>query len=357
MKHLLFLLLMLTGIFGIAQSQNSSTTGSPLRKVLATIQTEEGILYDESCFPLDLSGDQLYMVTMLNGKYYIYENGQRKGPFDNLEKGGYKPCEKGAEDQSCHVFHAESQTVNQDNISMSDEGQYFIKFGGKSFGPYPYIKALHLNEQKTKFTAITMSAEMKSYLVTSDGRQMPLEGDVESLRMSPSGNTFVFAVKETPGMDPAILKMDFSNMTPEDMLKFAKEQEEKAQKAGPPKAWIYSSNSPKLGPFDPETFSSNNPVFLKTGGENWIMVIDNSLYINGKQVKKYEDLELNSCDIWLSNDGKRFAAASYDKIIFSDGSVYPYPIKTNTIEDAGKIIIKWISLENEKDLVLYSRPL
>ena len=357
MKHLTILLFMLTCIFGNALPQNSSSAGSPVRKVLAIIQTEEGILYDESCFPLDFSDNQLYMVTMLDGKYYIYEDGQRKGPFDNLEKGGYKPCEKGAEEQSCQVFNAESQSFSQDDISMTDEGQYFIKFGGKSFGPFSYIKALHFNEQKTKFTAITMNAEMKSYLVTSDGQQIALEGDVESLQMSPSGNSWVFAVKENPGMDPAILKMDFSNMTPEDMMKFAKEQEEKAQKAGPPKAWIYSSSSPKLGPFDPGTFSSNNPAFIKTGGENWIMSIDNNLYINGKQVKKFDDLDLNPCDIWVSKDGKRFAAASYDKIVFSDGSVYKYPIRINCIENNGKTTLKWISLENEKDVVLYSRLL
>jgi hypothetical protein len=202
-----------------------------------------------------------------------------------------------------------------------------------------------------------MDAGMKSYLVTAEGQNTELEGNAESLHISPSGRNYVFAVKENPNLNAALLNMDFSKMTTEELMKFAREQEEKAKNAGPPKAWVYMSNGPKLGPFDAREFYFNSLTYTKTGGDNWIMRMDNTLYINGIEKRKFEDIDLNSCKVWLSKDGKKYAVASWDKIVFYDGAVYQYPIKITGLEKDGKIIMKWVSLENEKDLVVYSGEL
>jgi hypothetical protein len=327
------------------------------KKQLATLRAEEGIIYDESCFPLELNGGVFYMVTRLDGKFYIYENGQCKGPFDKPEDGGYKNCSSGKVSDKCNILEQESSGADPQILTVNDEGKYLIRFGGKEYGPFTYIRELHVNSDKTGFVALTLDESMKTTLITSKGDRIQLEGDVESLQVSKSGKNYVFAVKENPSMDPELLKKDFSKMTPEEMMQFAKEQEEKAKQAGEPKAWVYSSNMQKLGPFKPSDLYTNNPAFTKTGGENWIMVMDNTLYINGVVKKKFDDMDLNTCKIYLSADGKRFAVSSYDKILFYDGAEYSYPLEINIIDNGAKTTMKWVSLENEKDLVLYSRDL
>jgi hypothetical protein len=113
----------------------------------------------------------------------------------------------------------------------------------------------------------------------------------------------------------------------------------------------------KLGPYDAKDFSDNNPAFTKTGGDNWFMILNNTLYINGDLKQKFEDFSLSPCRVWLSKDGKRYAVVSDDSILFSDGSSYPYPVKIDSQEKNGKVFMIWLSLEKKKDLAIYSREL
>ncbi len=355
MKNLILPLIVL-GIF-IENISSQTTTSKVTRKLLVTLQQGEKILEAESCLPLGISDNQVYLVTMADKKIYVYENGQRKGPFKDTEEAGIKACNETHNDNACSAYSSEQTSPDPEYLAMTDEGQYQIKLNGKTFGPYMFIKSMRIWPDKSGFVAITMDAEMKSYLVTSDGQKTALEGDAENLRFSATGKKYVFAVKENPNFNPALLKMDFSKMTQDELLKFAKEQEEKAKQAGPPKAYVYTSNGPKLGPFDVQGFYTDNPTFTKTGGDNWIMVIDDTLYINGVLVKKFENISLSTCNIWLSKDGKRYAIISYDKILFSDGSAYNYPLKPSSSEKDGKVYLNWLSLENEKDLVSFSKEI
>jgi len=357
MKYFSLTLLILVICLENGLSQNATATANLSRKVLVTLQPEEGILEAESCFPLAVDGNQFYLVTSLDNKFFIYENGQRKGPFEDLETAGYKPCEDNLADNECNAYTTEESGMNRELLTVSDDGKYLIKFNNKTYGPFMYFRDIYVWPDKSGFVAIAVDAGMKSYLVTSEGQNAVLEGDAESLHISPSGENYVFAVKENPNLNPSLLSMDFSKMTTEELMKFAKEQEEKAKSAGPPKAWVYVSNGPKIGPFGAQGFYFNSLTYTKTGGDNWIMRVDNVLYINGIEKKKFDDIDLNSCKIWVSKDGKRYAVATWDKIAFYDGSIYPYPIKIAGLEKDGKNLMKWVSLENEKDLVLYSREL
>jgi|GEM_PF-2241434 hypothetical protein len=356
-RSLILFIALLNACLKDACPQTPPGSTNVTRKVLVTLQAGEAIIEAESCFPLGMNNDQLYLVTTADGKYYIYENGQRTGPYTNLENIDIKSCSSNRSGNDCSAYTTETAGMDPELISMSESGQYLIKQGGKTYGPYMYIKELHVWPDKSGFVAITLDAAMKSYLVTSEGKNTALEGDAEKLHFSAVGKQYVFVVKENPNLNMDILNMDFSKMTTEEMMKFAKEQEEKAKQAGPPKAWVYVSQGSKLGPFDPQSFYTDNPTFTRTGGDNWIMVRDNALYVNGALVKKFEDTDLDICKIWLSKDGKRYAIVNWDKIVFSDGSAYPYPVKVANQESNGKIIMKWVSLENERDLVLYSREI
>jgi hypothetical protein len=134
----------------------------------------------------------------------------------------------------------------------------------------------------------------------------------------------------------------------------AQDMEAKKKEAGPPKAYIYA-NGKKFGPYPAEQISSDNPAFCKTGEDNWYMILEDALFINGNKVK--EGISSGTCNVWISGDGKRYAVVGYDKIIFSDGSSFTAPLKLEVETNNGKTVLKWLALENEKNLVFYSKEL
>jgi hypothetical protein len=141
------------------------------------------------------------------------------------------------------------------------------------------------------------------------------------------------------------------------MLKLTKKIEEEQKNAPPPVAYIYMNDGKKLGPYPKDAFFTDNPAFCITAGENWMMTVENKLYVNGTLLANLGSENVPNNTIWLSPDGKRFVIIAYDKISFSDGSSYAFPILVKKSLKEGKILLTWVSLENGKDIVLYSKPL
>lgn len=353
MKKQLVITTLLFGILlqGICQSP------AVTRKVLLTLQQGEIIMYGESYLSLTIATGQASITTKMDDKFYIYKNGVRKGPFDSLEE-QEAPTNANQESMQskCSVYQPqENDEVNLNYISVNDDGTYSITLNSKKYGPYGLISKLHVWPDKSGFIAITADQNMNQFLVTSEGLKVALKGDVEKIHVSPGGKKYLFAVNEREAIDMSIMNKDFSKMTQEEIMKWAKEQEQKANNAPTPMSYVLLNGTTKFGPFPQNTFYSDNPAFTKNG--NWIMSVNNTLYINGVKVKEFTDLDVNTCQTYLSSDGKKYAIASYDKIYFSDGKSYPSPMETSAVEKDGKITLKWLSLENEKDLVFYSRDL
>jgi hypothetical protein len=352
MKKQLFIIILL---FGALQgfSQNPAAT----RKVLVTLQPEEEIMYGESYLSLIIATNQVSITTKLGDKFYIYKNGVRKGPFDDLEE-QEAPAAVNSENvaDKCSIYQPqESHQENLSYMSATSDGTYFVTLNNKKYGPYGAISHLHVWPDKSGFFAIFVDQSMNTHLVTSEGLKVALKGAVEKIHVSPNGKKFLFAVNEREAIDMSVMNKDFSKMTQEEIMKWAKEQEQKANNAPQPTSYVLLNGTTKFGPYPENTFYSDNPAFTKNG--HWIMSVNNTLYINGVKVKEFSDLDVNTCQTYLTPDGKKYAIASYDKIYFSDGKTYPSPMETTVIEKGGKVTLKWLSFENEKDLVLYSRDL
>jgi hypothetical protein len=328
------------------------------RKLLVTLQPNEDVLYSESCLNLSMNADQFYLVTLYNNKIYTYENGQKKGPFNDPEEAEIKKCSSGySSDFKCSIYDTQIPETDPQSLQTNNDGSFSIKLNNKTYGPYPFIAQLYIWPDKSGFVATTMSKDMKMSLITSEGLNLPLNGDIEKIHFSPKGKKFIFALKERQDVDMSILNTDFSKMSQEELITFAKKQEEKANSAPKLNSYVYVNGTTKLGPYDLNAFYSDNPGFTKTGGENWIMTLNNALYINGTKVKDFPDMDLNACKTWVSSDGKRYVVISYDKIVFSDGKSYENPVEFTVEDKGGKLLVKWVSFENEKDLVLYSKSL
>lgn len=325
------------------------------KQVLLKLQLGETIITGESCVEITNQGNTLYVVTQQGDNVYVYEGGQRKGPFKSFNAARVKDCGSN-NNEACAVYKAEDSEI-QDYIASADDGRMTIKFNGKSYGPYKFIKELFLSKDKSTFVATVASDDMQFFIVTPEGSIKPPSGSVHSVSVSHSQKKFIALEKENEGLDPSMLQADFSNMTTEQLMKMAKEMEEKQKNAGEPKAYVYTNGGKKFGPYPAGGVSDNNPAFCKTGGDNWYMVLDNALYINGLKVKTFNDINPSACNVWISADGKRWMVSDYEKMMFSDGASYNAPIKISTENKEGKTILKWISFENEKELISYSREL
>lgn len=358
MKKLIFTAL--TALFLLPFSGNIPVEAQNVtRKLLVTLQPDEKIMMAESCLALLALENKVFLITTVGNNYFVYENGQRKGPFSKFEEIEVKawPEDSPKRENNCSVYETAEESYNPDLLVANDDGTFSIKLNGKVYGPYGYITRIHAWSDNSGFVALTMDKQMKLRLVTSDGLDIPLNGEVEKIQFSPVSKKFVFALKEKQEVDPDFLKVDYSKMTQEEILKFAQKMEEKAKNAPPLKSYIYVNGTTKLGPYDLNAFYSNNPAFTKTSGDNWIMIMDDVLYVNGGKVKEFPNTGISTCQTWLSKDGKKYVVVTYDKITFSDGKVYEYPIEPSVSEKDGKITVKWAALENEKDLVFYSREL
>jgi hypothetical protein len=328
------------------------------RKVLLSLQQGESIMTNESCIQVSASADQLYLVTWMDKKLYVYENGQRKGPFASPNDVKVRNCgDHGNSNSECAVYVPSQQNQIQEYVGFTDKGEYTIKLNGKTYGPYKYVTNLNVSPDKSMFVAIIADDQMKYSLVTSGGVQQNLDGTIDRMIVSPSGKQYLVILKENAG-GPSMQNIDFSKMTPEELMKMVQEQATAQEKAGEPQSIIIGTGGKQIGKYKSSLFYDNNPAYCQSGSDNWYMIIDNGLYVNGQLLKQFDsDVSLSTCKIWLSKDGKRFAIVGYDKIIFSDGKSYPAAINLQVDNSGDKTVLKWIALENEKELVSYSKEL
>lgn len=350
MKHrkLYFSFFIITIAAGIAYAQDNAS-----RKLLVKLQPEEYIVTNESCLNISTLSNDLNLVTYQKDQLYIYESGVRKGPFKKPEEVKRITC---GEDKNieCSVYRQKDQEPPQEYLSPTDDGKFVINFKGTTYGPYFLVTGFYASPDKTSFTAITADEHMSFSLITSEGINQKLNGTYERFVVSPSGKQYLLLIKEGATMDMAAMQ----NMTEADMMKYVQELVQQQQNAGEPQTQLLGNGGKLIGKFPSSQFSDINPAFCQTGGDNWYMIIDNSLYVNGNLVRKDDgSLNLLACKIWISSDGKKYAITDYNKFVFSDGNSYPAPIRLEVEKAGTKTILKWLALENTTDLVCYSKEL
>jgi len=83
--------------------------------------------------------------------------------------------------------------------------------------------------------------------------------------------------------------------------------------------------------------------------------IDDGVYRNGTLL--FKSGSFDSCQFYPSPDGKVYANADYERIVFSDGRSYPSPLGVVAMVRAGRTVFRWITLENGRKIVAYERTL
>lgn len=333
---------------------------NPSRSVILSLSEAEVPVVTESCFLLKDGADEIYLVTEKGGQIFVYDNGRKSGPFENFAAAGIKECSVSSEDDCAAYNNSGANAFSPDKHITYEPGQMTVKVGGKTYGPFHYVIDMFVNKDEKKFIAVVMDEAMSPSFLNAEGTVFPLEGNVVQVHLSPSGTKGLVSIKvEDNAAALEVMNTDWGSMTQEQMLELAQKLQEAqaAQDANPPQGYIYMINGEKYGPYDPSIFSTNNPGYCKTGGDNWFLIDGSDLYVNGRLLMNLGDEYPRPCDVWLSKDGLRAAVATFDKLYFSDGKTYPFPLRISLTDNGGTTYLSWISFEEEKHIVRYSRPL
>ena len=307
------------------------------KRILATLGPGEKIVNGENCLLLDKNPESVSFVTVVTSgstkEYYCYgKDGSKTGPVSKPDASCWNACqainlEDCIADHECNVSNPEE---------YMDWGSGSVKFQGKLYGPYGQIMKLCISENGQNFYAVAIDAEMKIKFFDKNNRNVELGGVPEDLIVSPDG-TKAFAV----------LKGEINPFDPESMAKIMADPEAYNN----PKVKLVGIDGTIYGPYESDDFS--DAWFIPPA--KLVVYANHEITLDGKFLFKSEDY-ISKCDIWVSSNGKDYAWANYEYLIFSDGAKYTAPLAIKYTINGGQAILKWISLENEKNLTLYNRP-
>ncbi len=318
-----------------AQKANKTT--------LVSMQDGEQLVYGENCFNLNLGGKDAVIFTSKStgGKvqFFMYENGVKKGPYDEVKQELIK-CNGSTYSKNCARFANSSdigEVMEKYVVINQADGTASIKLDGKTYGPYIAVSHLFVTGDNKKFYAVVVNVStMKTEFICSDGRMAVVNGGADGIYVSPDGNEAYLFQRGLINVEEIVRNGgDISKLNMGDFEKVL----------------LLNINGKQFGPFD--KLSSSEVWFCKTNN-SLIYRVGNDVYLNGMKSLTLQDTP-DPCTFWLSNDSKKNAVVNYDKIVFSDGESYPYPLEVETVISNGKTYLIWASLENGTNLVLYKK--
>jgi hypothetical protein len=349
-KKLCFIPVMLLTVVVVS---NGQTPASRLQhRLLFSIGKGERLIFNETSIALSPIGTSVMVFTSDDeGRVYVYVDGKKRGPFKDIADTKVAPPEDDPEEYD-PILRRDSDPDYEKYMQYNDAGEVTLKFGGKSYGPFQFILEFYTTNDKTAFSAVVMK-DGKPQIITSSGDKYDLDGQPTYSYVSASGKKMMVTTVKENNAAGELLNRDMTKMSSDEIAKLGKQMEGK--QVQPPESFIWFQDGKKYGPYDPKKINANNPAFNKTGGENWLLTMDSKLYINGTFARDLINEQISPANVWLSEDGKRYVIIVYNRIEFSDNSIYMDPLKIRISVDKNKITVWWLLLDNEKDIVLYSK--
>jgi len=316
------------------------------RKSLIKIGAGEHLMVWESNIGLGCSGQSLCVVSKGSGEeYYVYQNGVKKGPFPDAQSAMNICKESSFEDPEPVSTHFEDGNAFPDYI---DNGVQFT-FNNITYGPFTDM-TINVSPDKKHFMAVG-SKDGKFWFMSDLVRNAEIAGRALFYHWDKAGNG-ICVIKS--GFDESVFQTtNFDGMTEAEQIAFIQNVQQQMENTVE-ELFVIMHNGTVSGPYQTGNQSSNNPGLSLTAQGHWVFSSGTKLFIDGKEVYDFTDMYFESGQVWLSPDATQWAVKFYDKLLFSDGSEYPYPIRVNYCnEDPSRI--EWITLENENELVHYSR--
>jgi len=353
------------------------TLRSFAQKVLLTLPQGEQILYAESSLSMFDTEGGLQVCTGNNkGQYFVYKNNKKLGPFSDLQKVAslIEYPDSYAYDENAGI--PVNEAYNENIVSYDENGNSFIAFGNKKYGPFSQVKDLYISKQMQKFWAVVAlpqtdySRPPQYQLIGSSAQNIDIKGDPYDLKVNNDlsmalvaskyelrGDVDIDAMnKYTQELEKMMAEMG-DELDMEKLAEMSKKMEKLATQNQMQNAQyhICTSESKHFGPFSSMFPDETNPAFCSDKGSNWYFVADGFLYKNGTKTTSLPDSDINQ--IWWSANAQSFAYSTYEKLVLSTGEQFPFPLEMKTVTENGKTTLKWLALEDGQKLVLYNKTL
>jgi hypothetical protein len=318
----------------------------PVRKLVYSLEAGEEILQPESAISMSATKESVTLVLAKGkgdkGPFFVVQNGKRKGPFTKLKDAmaaAYAEQDEAAGIfRDCAEYTPDQGQTPPDAIPLAgadDSGGQTVIFMGKTYGPYLSVLEVKGTPDGSR-AYFTVNDKDRLWLVCSDGRKIQIAGSPETFKLSPDGKNAMVACA--------------GSLSPAEAEKMAAAQPEKLN-AELNKKYVYTIDGKKFGPFG-EDFKE---FWFPVGNNSFFFLVGDQLYMNGSATIKLEPF--SPCDFYPSADGKKYALFTYENLVFSDGKKYPFPLSIVTFQENGQAMIKWVALENKKDIVVYQRAI
>lgn len=316
------------------------------RKSLLKIEAGETLMLWESNIGLSCSGENICVVSKASkDHYYVYQNNKKNGPFPNSTAAA-EICNSIAYEQkpavSSHYIKGFVHPDYQNNL-MS------FSFNNQSYGPYTRL-SVNMSPDNKHFMAVG-AKNGQFYFMSDQVNEMSVPGWAEFFHWDEFGNGLCLI--KSGFDDSEIINIDFSNMTEAEQIVYLNELQNKIDNSVS-ELYVIKLSGDMSGPFSTGEESNNNPGLSLSAQGHWVFSSGTKLIIDGIEVYDFQDMYFESSQVWLSPDTKQWAIKFYEKLLFSDGSEYPYPTRVNYCNEDHSHI-EWITLENENELVHYSR--
>jgi hypothetical protein len=311
------------------------------RQVLATLGEGESFVYGESCFALSAGKTDIYFVTKKGNEFYIYDNGIKKGPLNELTEEMLRKCDH--QPNPLCARYDPNECAKEDSYNkfvVADENSALtIKVKDRVMGPYIAVMQFAINCDETKFAALVMSQDQSVHLIHSSGKDIVINGLPQWLLLSPDGDKALAAFGKM--FDPSTI--DFNNINIAEFTSFK----------------IIDLNGTVFGPYDGDKVTSGNFWFCKTAGSHWFMSKEEQLFRDGVPWRK-EVAGYGSCDYWISEEGNHIGLVDYNQGTLKETPdlwLIKNPMQIIHYQERGKTFLRWITLEDEKNVVSYKKVL
>ena len=320
----------------------------PVRKLIYSLETGEEIMQAESAIVVSATKENVILVLAKGkgekGPFFVFQNGKKKGPFVKLTEamaaaypsqdeftGIIRDCADYSPDQSLIPPDATPSTEGDESSGQK------IVFKGKAFGPYLSVFNVIATPDGSR-AYFAVNDKDKVWLICSDGRKVFIASAPDTIKISPDGKNAIVACT--------------GSLPPSEMVKLLAADPEKYN-AEMNKKYVYTIDGKKFGPYGMDF----KDFWYSVGNNNFFFLDGNQLYMNGTPTITVKIEPFSPCDFYLSADGKKYALFTLENLVFSDGKKYPFPLNVITFQEGGQTMIKWVALENKKDIVVYQRAI
>jgi hypothetical protein len=315
------------------------------RTVLYSLESGETIMRAESTMALALNATDVVLITTKGkgdaGPFFVLRDKARKGPFSNFKEAmaaayaGRTPL--APRKRTCATYDPAAPPPGAALTPVAARGGQSMQFKGTTLGPHQMVLSTLVTPDGALAYVTSMDGD-KAWLESSDGRKVSFGGTPGELKISPDGRNAAVHVQGRSSMSEM---QAMSKLPPEKFLEAAKDMNA---------TFLYTLDGKTYGPFDP----FGGFWYAKTSSDLFFRVKD-QVFRNGAPMLTISSFD--PCNFYPSPDGKAYVVFDYANITFSDGKKYPSPLDVSAAAEGGRIVVRWLALENNKDLVVYQKAL